>query len=147
MKPREAREFLPTINNCKTLRELDTFIENARKKNREDVVELAYARRAVLSIKEAISEGRRPHLNYFEMGLKVDDFLIHARTGEQSKVYSGRQLIYKGRICYISPLEEELTEKHKGKSQPGGPSNHWTTADGRLLNDLYEATYGPKREA
>lgn len=147
MKEREAREFLPLIEKCKTLDELDRFIKNARSKNREDVVELAYARRAVLSKKQAISEGRRPHLNYFEMGLKVDDVVIHAKTGEQAKVYSGRQLIYKGRIVYISSLEEELIEKHRGKSQPGGPSWHWTTADGRLLNDLYEATYGPKREA
>ena len=141
-----ADKYLPLINNCKTLDELDRFIANAMNKNREDVVELAYARRAVLSKEQAILEGRRPHLNYFEMGLKVDDVLIHAKTGEQAKVYSGRQLIYKGRICYISPLEEELTEKHRGKSESGGPSNHWTTADGRVLNDLYEATYGPKRE-
>ena len=143
---RPAEEYLPRINKCKTLDELDQFIKNARDKNREDVVELAYARRAVLSKEQAISEGRRPHLNYFEMGLKVDDVLTHTKTGEQAKVYSGRQLIYKGRICYISTLEEELTEKHRGKSESGGPSNHWTTADGRVLNDLYEATYGPKRE-
>jgi len=143
----EADKYLSIINNCKTLDDLDRFIKNARNKNREDIVELAYARRAVLSLKLATSEGRRPHLNYFEMGLKVDDILIHAKTGEQAKVYSGRQLIYKGRICYISSLEEELTEKHKATNQPGRPSNHWTTVDGRLLNDLYEATYGPKREA
>ena len=142
---RPAEEYLPRINNCKTLDELDQFIKNARDKNREDVVELAYARRAMLSNEQAILEGRRPHLNYFEMGLKADNVLIHAKTGEQAKVYSGRQLIYKGRIVYISPLEEELTEKHRQKNESGGPSNHWITADGRVLNDLYEETYGPKK--
>lgn len=140
-----AEKYLPRIKNCKTLDELDQFIKNARERGREDVLELAYARRAVLSSAQAVSEGRRPHLNYFEMGLKENDVLIHVKTGEEARVYSGRQLIYKGRIVYISPLEEELTEKHRHKSESGGPSNHWITSDGRVLNDLYEATYGPKR--
>ena len=140
---KEAKEYQPLIDRCQSIDEIDIFIENARRQNREDVIELAYERRAFLSAQIAISEGRRPHLNYLEMGLKIGDELIHAKSGERAKVFSGRELIYKGRIIHITPLERELTEKH-GMRESGGPSNHWNTEDGRLLNDIYEETYGPK---
>jgi len=141
---RAAKEYLTVIDRCQTVDEIDVFIESAKRQNRDDVIALAYQRRAILSSQTAVAEGRRPHLNYLEMGLKVDDVLIHAKTGERAKVFSGRELIYKGRIVHISPLERELTEIHSMR-ESGGPSNHWTTEDGRLLNDLYEETYGPKK--
>ena len=76
---RAAKEYLTVIDRCQTVDEIDVFIENAKRQNRDDVIALAYQRRAILSSQTAVAEGRRPHLNYLEMGLKVDDVLIHAK--------------------------------------------------------------------
>ena len=142
MKP--AEHYSSIISGIPSLREMDTFISNARKLERDDVVSLAYVKRAELTRLEAMRTKRRPDINYLEIGLNLGDVLTHTRTGEKATVFTDRTLMYKGSEVYITPLEQELNQKHRLKSAVSGPSDQWETESGTILNELYTKTYGPR---
>jgi hypothetical protein len=142
MKP--AEHYSSIISRISSLKEMDTFIVNARKQERDDVVRLAYEKRAELTRQEVARTKRRPDINYLEIGLNLGDVLMHSRTGERATVFTDRTLMYKGSEWYITPLEQDLSQKHGLKSRASGPSSQWETESGTILNELYTKTYGPR---
>lgn len=88
---------------------------------------------------EKLKRSRRPPLNYIEMGIPIGATLLYEGDGETvCTVSDGRRVEHQGKIMSISKLTSEL------RGTPGrsirGPG-HWSY-NGRLLDDLYEDTYG-----
>lgn len=138
--------YLQIIERCKTLKDIDRFIENAMNKEAEEVVlSAAYDKRLQLTIEDCRKSNRRPDLNYFEMGLKKGEVLKHMKSGQNATVFTDRTLSYNGREVYITPLQAELTEKYCPQGSGSHPTHHWELENGTVLNDLYVKTYGPKK--
>jgi hypothetical protein len=129
-------KLLKTENECLNL------AKNARSKGRDDIENAALHRAEELRIEFAIKAGRRPDINYHYIGLNNGDKLVLNEIGVEAEVYSDRTLSCKGREIYITPLENELVASGHPRSSVVGK---WVVEkSGRLLNDLYEETYGPK---
>jgi hypothetical protein len=131
------------IRLIKTERECLNLAKNAKKKGREDLEIAALNRAEEIKIEAGIESGRRPDINYHYIGLKNGDKLVLKDIGVEAEVYSERTISYKGREVYITPLEDELVASgHSRKSVV----NKWIVKEtGEVLNDLYQAAYGPKQ--
>ena len=88
---------------------------------------------------EKLKRSRRPNLKYIEMGIPIGSTLLYQGDGETTcTVADGRNVSFEGRTLSLTKLTKEL------RQQPDRPIRgpaHWSY-DGRLLNDLYEETYG-----
>ena len=78
--------------------------------------------------------------DFFEMGLKVGDFLTYTlKPGITVSIATNRKVLYKGNEVYLTPLTNELRGKkgHMGK--------YWTIND-NTIDDLYYAAYYHKKQ-
>ena len=88
---------------------------------------------------EKLKRSRRPSLNYLEMGIPIGSTLLYQGDGETTcTVADGRKVSFEGRSLSLSKLTAELRQDPDRAIR--GPA-HWSF-NGRLLNDLYEETYG-----
>lgn len=88
---------------------------------------------------EKLKRSRRPSLNYLEMGIPTGSTLLYQGDGETTcTVVDGRKVSLEGRTLSISKLTAELRQEPDRAIR--GPA-HWSF-NGRLLDDLYEETYG-----
>ena len=88
---------------------------------------------------EKLKRSRRPSLNYLEMGIPIGSTLLYQGDGETTcTVADGRKVNFEGRTLSLSKLTAELRQDPDRAIR--GPV-HWSF-NGRLLNDLYEETYG-----
>ena len=89
---------------------------------------------------EKLKRSRRPNLNYIEMGIPVGSSLVYEGDGVTTcTVVDGRRVNYDGRILSITRLTAELRNQPDRQTISG--SANWSF-QGRLLNDIYEETYG-----
>ena len=89
---------------------------------------------------EKLKRSRRPNLNYIEMGIPVGSSLVYEGDGVTTcTVVDGRRVNYDGRILSITRLTAELRNQPDRQTISG--SANWSF-HGRLLNDIYEETYG-----
>ena len=88
---------------------------------------------------EKLKRARRPSLNYLEMGIPIGSTLLYEGDGETTcTVVDGRKVSFEARALSISKLTAEL--RNDPNRAIRGPA-YWSF-NGRLLNDLYEETYG-----
>lgn len=88
---------------------------------------------------EKLKRSRRQSLNYLEMGIPVGSTLVYQGDGETTcTVADGRKVSFGGRTLSISKLTAELRQ---APDRPIRGPAHWSY-NGRLLDDLYEETYG-----
>ena len=131
-----------------TLKDIEAFIVNANRLGEDEVVAMAYTRRAELVRDNYEATGRRPDINYLEIGLHVGDTITHMRSGEKATIRTDRTLTFRGLEDYITNIESLLiTEMDRGS---GSKSNKyskktWMTDDGKTLDELYLKTYVAKR--
>lgn len=132
------------IKLINTVKECLNLAKNARNKGREDIAVAAEHRAEEIRIEAAIKDGRRPDINYHFIGLKNGDKLVIEDIGVEAEVYTDRTLSYKGREVYITPLEDDLIAA--GYPRKSIVAKWVVQKTGELLNDLYEAAYGPKEK-
>ena len=88
---------------------------------------------------EKLKRSRRPSLNYLEMGIPIGSTILYQGDGETTcTVADGRSVNFQGRTLSISKLTAELRQ---APDRPIRGPAHWSF-NGRLLDDLYEETYG-----
>ena len=88
---------------------------------------------------EKLKRSRRPNLNYIEMGIPIGSTLLYQGDGETTcTVADGRNVSFEGRILSLNKLTKELRQQSDRPIRGPAP---WPYG-GRLLNDLYEETYG-----
>lgn len=133
---------LEKIQKLTTVKECETLAANAERLGKLDFANAAYNRAAELRAEKAISEGRRPDIDYHYLGLVNGDVIELPGIGVSAEVFSNRTLSYKGREVYITPLEEELMESGFSRKQVVGK---WVVRkSGKVLNDLYVEKHGPR---
>ena len=81
--------------------------------------------------------GRRPNLNFEEMGIPVGSFLVSTKTGEQAVVAAQNRVTFLGEEMSLTAATER-TVGHRTH-----PCPQWAF-EGRNLSDIYEETYGVK---
>ena len=81
--------------------------------------------------------GRRPNLNFKEMGIPVGSFLVSTKTGEQAVVAAQNRVTFLGEEMSLTAATER-TVGHRTH-----PCPQWAF-EGRNLSDIYEETYGVK---
>lgn len=79
---------------------------------------------------------RRPNLNFQEMGIPVGAELVSTFSDARVTVQGPRKVMFSGEETSLTATTRELL----GLSYSVAPGPYWTW-NGKLLSDLYEATY------
>lgn len=136
------------IANTKTLKEIDAFIANAQRLGKDELLSIAFARRAEFARADYESTGRRPNINYLEIGLSIGDIITHMLTGEKAIIRTDRTLTFRCFEEHITNIEKVLFTEMERDESPA-PRKYskttWMTDDGKTLDELYLKTYGAKR--
>ena len=80
--------------------------------------------------------GRRPNLNFVEMGIPIGSRLASVKTGEEAIVVSQNRVTFLGEEMSLTAA----TRRTVGRMHP---CPQWTF-EGRNLSEIYEETYGKK---
>ena len=80
--------------------------------------------------------GRRPNLNFVEMGIPIESRLVSVKTGKEAIVASQNRVTFLGEEMSLT----EATRRTVGRVHP---CPQWTF-NGRNLSEIYEETYGKK---
>ena len=80
--------------------------------------------------------GRRPNLNFVEMGIPIGSRLVSVKTGKEAIVVSQNRVTFLGEEMSLTTA----TRRTDGRMHP---CPQWTF-EGRNLSDIYEETYGKK---
>ena len=80
--------------------------------------------------------GRRPNLNFVEMGIPIGSLLVSVKTGKEAIVASQNRVTFLGEEMSLT----EATRRTVGRMHP---CPQWTF-EGRNLSEIYEKTYGKK---
>lgn len=140
-------KYKKIIANTKTLKEIDNFINNAKKSGEDEVLQLAYARRAELVRADFEATGRRPDINYREIGLNIGDTVTHMASGKKATVATERTLSFRGFEDYITNIQDTLNKEMELNKTPMAkkyPKTVWKTDAGDTLDELYLKAYGVK---
>ncbi len=81
-------------------------------------------------------QGRRPNLNFVEMGIPIESRLVSVKTGKKAIVASQNRVTFLGEEMSLT----EATRRTVGRMHP---CPQWTF-EGRNLSEIYEETYGKK---
>ena len=87
-------------------------------------------------------KGRRPNLNFHEMGMLDGIVLVSTKTGEKATVAGEKKVSFRDEEMSLT-----MATRHAlglDLQHPIGPGSYWTY-EGRLLNEIYDETY-PTRE-
>jgi len=82
-------------------------------------------------------KARRPNLNFDEMGIAPGTALRSVHTDATAIVQSNKKVCYGGEVMSLTAA----TRMDQGLAYNVAPGPHWTY-NGKLLRDIYEATYG-----
>lgn len=81
---------------------------------------------------------RRPALNFLDMGLEIGQELVFRRDESRTvTIVEAKKVELDGEVLGLSPATARLL----GSSRNVAPTPHWLV-DGRLLQDIYDETYG-----
>jgi hypothetical protein len=114
----------------------EIFKQFAKGRGDEKYLELFRPTVADLKI-ETILTGRKPKLNFYELGLEEGSKLSFKQNSEiVVKVINARQIEYKGNPYSLTALTRELLQwKHDRQ-----PTSFWLY-EGKSLSDIYEEKY------
>jgi hypothetical protein len=86
---------------------------------------------------ESLLKGRRPNLNFYELGLK-DSFELIFKQNPQIvvKIVSAKQVEYRGEQYFLTALTRKLLGWRTDKK----PSPYWLY-EGKSLSDIYDEKY------
>ena len=141
-------KYKERIANINTREGIDAFIVNARRLGEDKALTMAYARRAELFRDDYEATGRRPDINYLEIGLHEGDAITHMRTGEKATIRTDRTLTFRGFEEYITTIESTLFAEVDRDDSPASnqySKTTWMADSGKTLDELYLKTYGAKR--
>ena len=82
---------------------------------------------------------RRPNLNFTEMKIPIGSKLTSTIREEEATVISSRKVLFRGEEMFLT----EATEKVRTERGRNNPTPHWRF-NGRLLQDIYDETYGAR---
>jgi hypothetical protein len=114
----------------------DIFKRFAQGRDDEEFLELKSPTSEDVKI-ESLLKGRRPNLNFYELGLK-DNFELVFKENPQVivKIVSGRQVEYEDKQYFLTALTRKLLNWQTDKK----PAPYWLY-EGKSLSDTYEDKY------
>ncbi len=89
-------------------------------------------------------KGRRPNLNFIEMGIQVGSILVSVDTGEEAEVVAERRVIFReGEMSLTAATRAALGVSSDQRGSGIRPTRHWTFG-GQILKEIYNETYGQR---
>ena len=129
----------PIVERCKTEKDCLVLAENAKKKDRIDIVDEANLRAVQLRQVDYRDTGRRPDIDYHACGLKSGEMIYLPDVNVEAEVYSHRTLLFEGVETYITTIEKELISR--GLARIKVVTKWRIKKTDELLNDAYESAY------
>ena len=89
-------------------------------------------------------KGRRPNLNFIEMGIQVGSIIVSAETNEEAEVVGERRVAFRGEEMSLTAATRATLGLSSDQRGSGiRPTRHWTF-EGQILKEIYNETYGPR---
>ena len=133
------KNFVDILDKCKTEQDCLTLAKNARAKNRQDIVDAANLKAALIRQEAYKKTGRRPDIDYHACGLKDGELIYLPDLNIEAEVFTHRTLFFEGTEIYITPLEKKLIDKGYPRKQI---VNKWRNKQtNELVNDAYNKVY------